>query len=122
MTHVISVRVPADWNGRVNSEQAQRWIAEWLEHPARFNGIPKPGPVRISIRLTGKQLAQLKRARGGTLSSTIRGIIGLRISEAPKNHFGGIGTIFQIGAVLLSLFAGAYSGVGQPGGQKPGKS
>lgn len=122
MTHVISVRVPADWDGRVNSQHAQRWITEWLQKPTSFNGIPKPGPIRISIRLTSTELARLKKARRGTLSSTIRGIIGLRISEAPKNHFGGIGIIFQIGVVLLSLFAGVNSGVGQPGGQKPGKS
>lgn len=122
MTQVISVRVPADWNGRVDSERAQRWIADWLEHPASFNGIPDPGPVRLSIRLTGKQLAQLRKARGGTLSSTVRGIIGQRISEVPKNRLGGLGTVFQFGIVLLSLFAGAYNGVGHPGGQKPGKS
>lgn len=122
MTQVISVRVPADWKGRIDSERAQRWIAEWLQHPASFNGIPEPGPARISVRLTGKQLAQLRKARGGTLSSTIRGIIGQRISEAPKNRLGGLGTVLKFGVVLLSLFAGAHSGVGHPRGQKPGKS
>lgn len=122
MTKVISVRVPADWKGCVDSENAHVWITEWLQKPVSFNGIPKPGTHKISIRLTGTELARLRRARGGTLSSTIRGIIGLHISETPKNHFGGLGTIFQIIFLLLSLFATSHSGVGHRGGQKPGQS
>jgi hypothetical protein len=122
MSRVISVRVPADWKGRVDSERAHVWITEWLQKPVSFNGIPKPGTYKINIRLTDTEIARLRKARRGTQSSTIRGILGLRISEAQKNNSGGWGTIFQFGLVLLSLFATSHSGVGHPGGQKPGES
>lgn len=122
MSPVTSVRVPANWNGRVDSEQVQRWIREWLQKPVSFNGIPKPGTYKLNIRLSATEKAKLKKARRGTLSSTIRGIIGLHISETPKNNSGGWGTIIQFGLVLLSLFATSHSGVGHRGGQKPGES
>ena len=122
MIHVVSVRVPSEWRGRVTSEQIRAWVVAWLRQPVPLTENPAPGPHRLSIRFSGTELAALRKIRKKSISSAIRGIAALHISapiSAPKKEgLKWLKGAFEIGLVLLSVFSAAQSAVGQPRGQK----
>jgi hypothetical protein len=119
MTRVISVRVPSDWQGRVTSEGVRACVVACLRQPVSLTKDPGPGRYKLSIRLTGSELAALRRISGKSTSSAIRRIAASHsLAEPQTNGAKWLNGIFGIGLVLLSVFGGSVNGVGQRGGQK----
>jgi hypothetical protein len=122
-TRVISIRVPAQWQGRITSDQVRDCVLAWLREPVLLFEDPGPGSYKLNIRFSLSELAALKRtALRRSTSATIRGITALHLSAATPETRGfkwqksGIG----ISLVLLSLFlrfVGGGSAVGQQKGQ-----
>lgn len=120
ITHVVSVRVPQHWHGRVTSDQVRAWVVGWLREPVPLNSDPAPGPYRISIRFSEAELSALKKRHHKSMSSVIRRIAALNMPAAPKGTgLKWLDAVLGIGLVLLSLFSEGRKSVGHEKGQKP---
>ena len=114
MTNVVSVRVPAEWKGRITSEQVREWALEYVSDPFPLQEVPAPGSYRLSIRLSQGEFSALLRVSRRSMSSTIRGIIALNVSLPPKSSgWGWLRTMFAIAFLLLGLVARFRAAVGQ---------
>lgn len=121
-TRVISLRVPANWQGRISSDQVRDCVLAWFREPILLFNDPGPGSYKLNIRFTLSEIAALKRnALRRSTSATIRGITALHLAAATpeKSDSTWLKSGIGIGIVLLSLILRsifAIKGVG------PGKS
>jgi len=116
MTRIVSVRVPAAWEGQVTSAMARESVLAWIRQPQLIADVPPPGPYKLNLRLTREELGALKRLSHRRASLAIRGVLGLRFSAQavqPKRGLEGLLGLFASG-IVLALF---IAGVGQRGGQ-----
>jgi hypothetical protein len=106
MEHVVSVRVPSEWQGRVTSDRLRAWVLDWLRQPVQFNRVPAPGRYKLSIRFTQGEYAALKKLRRRSMSSTIRGIGALNIPPPPEGTRGKLlNGVLGAASLLIFLFA-----------------
>lgn len=120
ITHVISVRVPGHWQGRVTSDQLRAWVLEWLREPVPLNSDPGAGPHKLSIRFSEAEITRLRNRHHKSISSAIRRIAALNMPTGPKSTgLKWLDGVLGIGLVLLSLFSAGRKSVGHEKGQKP---
>jgi hypothetical protein len=115
MTRVISVRVPSDWASLISSERAREWALAWLRDPVTMTNVPGPGALKLNLRLSDEELADLKRMSGRATSSALRGVFALNLATRPVPQERGLKWIVggvASGIVLLLLFG---AGVGPRG-------
>jgi len=106
MDHVVSVRVPANWCGRLTSDQLREWILDWVANPVPFNHLPPPGPYKISIRLTQREFDTLKRVRRKNISEVIRGVAALNMPVAEQTkEMKVLSGILGVASALVALFS-----------------
>ena len=117
MTQVFSIRVPADWQGRATGEQVRSWVIGWLHHPAPIPQDPGPGTYKLSVRLTGRELAALRGAQQRPVSSTVRQIAAMHISTSKERGPKWLRVSFQIILVLLAVLARTTGDVADKRGQ-----
>ena len=80
MYQIFSLRLPAEWCGRFSSTQLHDWVADWLSQPESLPPDPGAGSCRFSVRLSGLELAKLRKVTGqNSISGVLRSIITLRI-------------------------------------------
>jgi hypothetical protein len=116
MTRVISVRLPAAWEGHVNAATARESVLAWIRQPQSIAHVPPPGSYKLNLRLSRVELGALKRISNRSTSLAIRGVLGLRFSVQsvqPKRGLEGMLGLLTTG-IVLALF---IAGVGQHGGQ-----
>jgi hypothetical protein len=118
-TRIISIRVPANWQGRITSDEVRDYVLAWLREPVLLFEDPGPGSYKLNIRFSLSELAALKRtALRRSTSATIRGITALHFPAAipETSGFKWQKSAIGIAFILLSLFlrfVGSESGVGQ---------
>lgn len=117
MTHVFSIRVPADWQGRATGEQVRSWVIGWLHHPTPIPQDPGPGTYKLSVRLTGRELAALRGAQHRAVSSTVRQIAAVHISTPKERGPNWLRVAFHIILVLLAILARTTGDVANKRGQ-----
>jgi len=117
MDHVVSVRCPSGWQGRVNSDQLRAWVLAWLRQPVILPGDPGPGPYKLSIRFSGMEFAALRKARRTSLSSDLRAIAALNGAPFQTGGSNWLTGALGVADALLKLLAGTTDGVGHGGGQ-----
>ncbi len=118
MIHVVSIRVPSESYGRVSSDQLRSWVLAWFRQPSPLPTDPSPGRYKLSVRLTGTELAALRRVRGRSISSVVRSIAVQHIPAPQKSGPKWLEGILGIGFAVLSLISGPTKDVGQPRGRK----
>ena len=112
MEYVLSVRVPAYWEGRFTSDQLREWVLEWMRDPVVLWRDPGPGRYKLSVRFSGTERLQLRRRSGRSVSSTIRAIAALHISGEQTTGSKWFNIIFHIGFILLAVFLKSHRVVG----------
>ena len=118
MEYVLSVRVPAHWEGRFTSDQLREWVLEWMRDPVVLWRDPGPGRYKLSVRFSGTERLQLRRRSRRSVSSTIRAIAALHISGEQSTGSKWFNITLQIGFVLLALFLKSTRVVGHAEDEK----
>lgn len=79
MMENVSLRIPSQWAGRVDSGQMQLWLANYLQSPCSLPPDPGPGEHQLSISLPPRAVKYLAETLGESASESLRRIAALNL-------------------------------------------
>ncbi len=80
-TQNVSLRVPSEWAGRVDSGRMQGWLAQYFQSPCPLPADPGAGEHQISISLPSQAVKYLCDVTGESVSESLRRIAALNLGS-----------------------------------------
>lgn len=85
---VFSLRMPAEWKGKIDSEGVRAWLGQYFRRPVALPEDPGSGEARISLSLPERAVktfaASLGESDSGALRRLIAGQLGALPPAAPR--------------------------------------
>lgn len=82
---IFTIRLPATWAGKLDSQIVRNWLEEFLKSPTTLlPADPGPGPLRISISLPTEAEAIIRRVKKGAISREFRRIIRAKLEPVDQ--------------------------------------
>ena len=119
LTRVASVRFPHIGGDGPLPRNVRAWVLGWVREPVELMRDPAPGNYKLTVRFSETEFRELQGLPGPSLSSAIRRIVALYLSEKESSGSKWLKVVAGAAIVLFYVWSGLKTNVGPPGGQNP---